>query len=50
MTISKRKVNVPSDVLDNLFDQGEIKFDSIGRVRGFEFWVRRAAKRGGKSK
>ena len=49
MGTKKRKtsrVTIPEDIINPLREAGEIKVDAMGRVKGFDMYLRRQMKRG----
>jgi len=43
-----RNVAIPPDVLSALLKRNEVSIDGIGRVRGFQSYIRRTVLRGDK--
>ena len=46
-TKRKKKVSLPDDYVMKLAEAGEIRVDEMGRVRGFDLYIKRMMKRGG---
>lgn len=42
-----KRVTIPKEIIDKLQRQGEIDIDRLGRVRGFQGYIKRLNKRGG---
>ena len=45
-TKRKKKVSLPDEYVSMLADSGEIRVDNMGRVRGFDLYIKRMMKRG----